>query len=532
MDDLKARDDALFEALGKSKKQKKRKKLITTVSVIAIAAVLLVVLVSVLRKQVDETMSAMDDEVLTYTVAYGSISTTVSGSGTITDVDTEELTVPDGVEILEVLVKSNTQVHEGDVLATVDTASVVRAMADLQAEIDTLDLRLSSSGSDKVSTYLNAGVSGRVKKIYAQKGDDVAACMSANGALAVFSQDGYMALDLQADALQVGDSVTVVRADGSEISGSVEKASGGTATILVSDNGPELEETVTVKSSDGTELGSGVLYIHNPLSVTGFTGTIYSVNVRENQYVYAGNTVFTLTDTSYSANYDSILAERRDKEETLLILMSLYRSGALCAPFDGTVLSVEYDSSASQSSPYAAQSTAGVDGTQVLTMSRDEQMSVTVSVDETDILALQVGQEAVITIESLGGVSCSGVVTEVDKTAVSDSGVTAYSATVTFDKAENMLSGMTADVKVTITGIDHVLIVPVDAVHRTSSGAYVYTSYDEEAKEFGGTVNVTTGVETEDYIEIVSGLREGDAVCYIKNEKAETQNSALLMGRG
>ena len=111
---------------------------------------------------------------LSHTVTTGTISTVVSGSGNLTDVDLEAITVPDGVEITEVLVKANDTVAVGDILATVDMASVVSAMADLQAEIEALDEQISDAEDDEASDVIYAGVSGRVKAIFAEADDEVA----------------------------------------------------------------------------------------------------------------------------------------------------------------------------------------------------------------------------------------------------------------------------------------------------------------------------------------------------------------------
>ena len=134
------RDDALFEALGKNKKRKRRKIIITVVSIVLILAMIAVVGVSFLQRRVREQFATTSGEILSYEVTTGSISTVVSGSGSLTDVDLESITVPTGVEITEVKVKRNQTVAEGDILATVNMASVISAMADLQTQIEELDL--------------------------------------------------------------------------------------------------------------------------------------------------------------------------------------------------------------------------------------------------------------------------------------------------------------------------------------------------------------------------------------------------------
>ena len=495
------RDDALFEALGKNKKRKKRKIILTVVAILLILAVIAVVGVSILQRRVREQFASNQGEVLSYEVSTGSISTVVSGSGSLTDVDLESITVPEGVEITEVKVKRNQTVAKGDILATVDMASVISAMADLQVQIEELDDQLSDAEDDTASTRINAGVTGRVKAVFGEKGADVADVMYEHGALALISLDGYMAVDIETDALATGDSVTVSLSDGKEVSGTVESVIGSTATVLVSDNGPKYDDSVTVLKEDGTELGSGNLYIHSSLRVTAFSGTISQVNVAENSKVYDSTRLFTLKDTAYSANYNSLLRQRGELEETLLELLTIQRDGAVLAGMDGSVYTVDY-----------TEDTV----TSVATLSPDEKMSVTISVDESDILSLELGQTVTVTVKSVSEEETfAGTLTEINRTS---SSAGTYSAVIELEKAEGMLSGMTASVSVRIEGVDDAILIPIEALRKTSDGAYVYTSYNEEFQEYGGKVDVVTGLENSTYVEIKSGLKVGDTVYYTEQE--------------
>ena len=494
------KDDLLFEALGKNKKRKKRKIIITVVSIVVVLAIIAAVGVSFLQRRVREEFASDRGEVLSYEVSTGSVSTVVSGSGSLTDVDLEAITVPEGVEITDVLVRTNQSISAGDILATVNMASVISAMADLQTQIEDLDSQLSDAEDDAASTAVNAGVTGRVKAIFAEAGADVADLMYEKGALALLSLDGYMAVDIESDALSVGDSVSIVLSDGEEVSGTVEPSVGGKASILLSDNGPEYEEAVTVLDSEGSELGSGTLYIHSPLRITGYTGTISSVNTSLNAKVYSSTRLFTLKDTAYSANYNSLLRERAELEETLLQLLTIQRDGALLAAADGSVYSVDYSES---------------DTTAVVTLSADKKMSVTISVNESDILSLALGQTVTVSVPSVSEDSFAGTLTEINRTS-SSSGV--YSAVIELEKAEGMLSGMTASASVRIEGVDDAILIPIEALHKTSDGAYVYTSYNEEYQEYGGRVDVVTGLENSSYVEIKSGLSVGDTVYYTEQE--------------
>lgn len=496
-------DDALFEALGKSRKAKKRKSIRTVLIIAAVLVAALTAGVSILQRQVRKQFTSSSQEVLRAAAERGTISTVVSGSGTLTNVDTETVSVPTGVEVTEILVEFGDTVSEGDLLATVDMASVRTAMSDLQGEIENLDDQIADADGDTVSSYVSAGVPGRVKAIYAEKGKLVEDVMVEHGGLAEISLDGCMAADIETDALSEGDRVTVGLSDGEETEGTVEKTVGGTATVLVTDNGPENGEAVTVKSESGAELGSGTLYIHNALTVTGYAGTVSTVDAVLNQKVYASTTLFTLKDTSTSASYDALLRERSEKEETLLKLLQIQRSNGLTAPISGSVYSVaDLDDE------------DGEEITDIVVLSPDVSMSVTISVDEADILALELGQEADVTVSSVSDETLSGVVTEIDKTSASGD----YTAVITLDKVTGMLPGMTASVDVRIEGVDDAILIPVDALHQTSSGYYVYTSYDEDTQEYGGKVDVVPGLSNSNYVEIKSGLSEGDVVYYTESQ--------------
>ena len=497
--------EALFETLSKNKKKRRRRVIRTVLIVIAVVALILVGLVFSLRRKVERRFAGADAEVLCYEVTTGTIHTTVSGSGTLTQVDVENITVPQGVEITDVLVESRDSVKKGDILATVDMATVMTALSDVQEQLDDLDKDIADAKGDTVGSNVTAGVGGRVKRLLAEAGTDVTACMAENGALAYISLDGYMAVEIQTDALTKGAEVSVLRADGTELSGTVDSAIGGRATVLVTDNGPKFDEEVTVQL-DGSPVGTGKLYIHSPLAVTGYAGTVKGVSVAENTKVYGNTTLFTLKDTSFSANYDTLLRQRQDLEETLLELLAIYRVGAVAAPFDGSISAVMYNED------------LGKGQTDILTLYPNEKMSITIAVDETDILALKEGQEAEVEISSVSEEIFPGTVTEISREATTSSGVTVYSAEITVDNVPGMLPGMTAEVDVKIEGVENAIIIPLEALRQTSAISYVFTTYDPETKQYGGMVEVTTGMQNDTQVEVLSGLQVGDSVYYTEQE--------------
>ena len=141
-------------------------------------------------------------------------------------------------------------------------------------------------------------------------------------------------------------------------------------------------------------------------------------------------------------------------------------------------------------------------------------MTIDVSVDDTDILSLSEGQTATVTIDSLDQ-TVDGTITDIDKTGTTSDGVTYYTAEVTIDKADGMLSGMSASVVISIQSVDDAILIPVEALNNTGSTYFVYTTLDEDTDTPGGMVEVTVGITNSTYVQITSGLSEGDTV-YMK----------------
>ena len=488
---------------------------IIIIAVIAIAA--LTGLALWLRSRVASQFGRQNDtEISSAAVTRGSISTSVYGSGRLSDDDVETLDIPSGVELTDIPVSAGDKVEAGDVLASVDLGTVLSAMSDVNDEIASVDTKLASTANTSTTGYISSSVSGRVKKVYAASGDNVAALMYKYGALALLSLDGYMAVDIDADGLTAGDTLSAVTASGTALDATVSDITGSTATVLVSDASVLYGESVTVYSADGTELGTGEAYIHDELKIVGYTGTVAYVSVTEGSAVGAGATLMTLSNTATGAEYNELLSQRSELEDTLKTLINIYNEGALCAEFGGTVIAV--NAVTADEAKSAASTDTEDDSEQSFTLSPDSTMSMSVMVDETEILSVSIGQSAEVSVDAIDGETFTGTVTGIDRAGTSSSGVTVYTAEVSIPKADGMLAGMSASATISIEGVENALLVPADAVNRSSSGYYVYTSCDEESGTLGGMVEVTVGITNSNYAEILSGLGEGDTVYYIEKE--------------
>lgn len=506
--------------------KRRRKKMKTSTIIKIVVAVVLVgaILTGVIlyfRDQVKSKYSSTSDsDIKSASVESSSISTTVYGTGRLTDDNTKTQYVPDGVTVTEVKVETGDKVTEGQELALVNLSTVMTAMSETQASIDALDKQLKTAAEDEIDSTIKSTVAGRIKKVFVAAGDDVSSAMVENSALILMSVDGYMAVDVESKTLNVGDKVSVVTSNSKKYTGTVDSKTGNKVTVVITDDGTKFGDEVTVSNTDGTQIGTGTLYIHDEFAIVGFAGTVKSISVSENQKVSSGKTLITLSNTSYTANYDKILSQRKELESTLLSLVEIYRNGSILADYEGTVRTV----------PTTEDEESSDEATNYFGITPDKTMSISVSIDETDILSLSVGQKVDVTVESVGDDTFEGEITAIDKTGTSSDGVTTFTATVQIEKVDGMLSGMSASASITIESVENALIIPLDALKQTSSTAYVYTSYDEESGTLGGMKEVEIGISNSSYVEITSGLAEGDVVYY--QEKKTSSSSGFSFPGG
>ena len=506
------------------KKNRRRKTLSAVLVVLAILIAGAAVGVKYLRQHVTENYgSKSSDEAQKTTVTVGSISTTISGSGTLSAQETEEVTLPTGIQLRSLCVAEGDTVAEGDILAYLDLTSVMSAMNELQTQLEELDDDLADAAKDTVDSMVKSTVAGRVKAIYCVDGDSVLSVMYEHGALMTLSLDGYMAVNIPAKGVAAGDQVTVTLSDGTAYPGAVDQVQGEEAVVLLTDDKSLLGDAAIVTDGAGNKLGSGELYIHQPLNITGYAGTVGRLSVAENALVTRNRTLLYLSDTTFTANYDALLQQRAQAAEDLNELIGLYRTGVVLAPVGGKVETLTEEEETVEGEEAAEEWTVAV-------IRPQEKMIVTASIDESDILSVELGQSASVTISSISDDPFTGEVTAIEKTGTSTSGVTGYAVEVTLDRTEKMLTRMSATVAIRIEGVDDALLLPEAAVTKTRTSAYVYTSVNETSGELEGMVEVKTGLTGGGYVEITEGLKEGDTVYYTK--KQSNDFSSFMGGFG
>ena len=149
------------------------------------------------------------------------------------------------------------------------------------------------------------------------------------------------------------------------------------------------------------------------------------------------------------------------------------------------------------------------------TVSPDETMNLSISVDELDILSIAEGQRADITFDALENQTFTGTVTSISGTASVNGGVAKYTVEIEMEKDDNMRIGMNASATIKVEDAEDILLIPSEALQERGDSTFVYTGQSEDGT-LTDEVEVETGLSDGSNVEITSGLSEDDTVYYTR----------------
>ena len=131
-------------------------------------------------------------------------------------------------------------------------------------------------------------------------------------------------------------------------------------------------------------------------------------------------------------------------------------------------------------------------------------------VDEIDVLRIELGTPAEVTLDALEGRTLAGGVSFIDAAASNNQGVVSIPVKVRLDNPGDLQipKGVSAVATITISEVRDVLLVPQRALRGTFSAPTLQVMVGEETTE----VPVTIG-ESDDFMVVIeSGVSEGDMV--------------------
>ncbi|MCL2367642.1 MAG: HlyD family secretion protein [Oscillospiraceae bacterium] len=147
------------------------------------------------------------------------------------------------------------------------------------------------------------------------------------------------------------------------------------------------------------------------------------------------------------------------------------------------------------------------------TVATGDVMYLAITIDERDILDIQVGQRAEVRLDALPDEVFFGEISRVSATGTAGGGGARYAVEVRLPRAEQMRPGMSASAVITTEEITDILILPLEAIQEEGMEIYVYTALDGQTPI--NPVPVQTGLSDGVYVEILHGLTAGDTAFYI-----------------
>lgn len=491
----------------------------------------------------------------TAVVTKGTITSELSSSGVISPKDTYSLTSLVEGEVISADFEEGDQVTEGQILYQIDVSSMESELKSASTSLERAQKKYEKAQEDyneAVSDYsgntYKATRTGYIRELNIQAGDQV----GQNTDIASIYNDQIMKIRVpflaqEAAAIGAGNQAVLTLTDTEEQINGVVTAVSNMDEVL---DGGRIVRYVTIEAANPgglTSSHSAVAEINGMVCTAEgsfeaatdlvmkadlpFSVEVEAMLVHEGNYVTEGTPIFRIASKDAEDLLDTYQDAMAQAEESLESAQSKvdstkesYDNYTITAPISGQVItkSVKEGDTISRNS--------GSSDTTLAVIYDLSQLTFEMSVDELDVRSVQVGQKVSVTADALEGQTFAGTVTNVSLESVQSNGVTNYPVTVTLDETGDLLPGMNVDGVILLDQTEDALMIPIDSLMR---GNRVYVK-DDTVKEAEGSVpagfravEVETGLTNDDYVEIVSGLAEGEEV-YVNESSKSTD--AFMMG--
>lgn len=509
------------------KNKKVRRIVMAAVAVVVIAGGSLGIVLAATSKSTTSTTTFKATQAST-----GTISNYISASGTAQNSSEFSLTAANAGTVDSVSVSQGDTVTKGQVLAHINDTTSTANLLTKQKALTSAQSDLSSAKESLNNLYTTAIAAGRIKSVKVEAGDDASAIGSAYGYLMMLSISGETQVSISNPQVTVasGDAVNVT-VGSSTYSGTVSSASAsgntggssGGVTILVSSDVPAVGATATV-TKNGSTVGTGTIALTSDaikISASGSSGgssgnsssKIAAVYVTEGQSVSKGAKLLKYDDTSVQKSITQAQQEVDQAQSDLNNAQTAVDKDTIVSPIDGVVAELDVKSGDNVQN-----------GGSIATVLDPNQMQTTLSVDETDISSVKVGQSVNVTLDAISGKTFTGTVTKVSTLGTTSNNVTTYSVVVTIASPTGINVGMTTNAKIITESKENAVVVPASAVLEVSgTTGYVIKSSSisgitklanmttaELVQRYGTKVSI--GLSNSDKVEITSGVSNGETM--------------------
>lgn len=212
------------------------------------------------------------------------------------------------------------------------------------------------------------------------------------------------------------------------------------------------------------------------------------------------NSSQTLT-TSEQRNVEKEQLDLNNSVLTVEIQDIALQNTALYSPFEGVLTT-------------APTSVAGMQvlGSDYFEIVNPETLTFRAAVDESDISNIKIGQQATLILDAYEDTEIKTQVSYISYTSAETSSGTAFIVEFKLTQAELdqiLRIGMNGDIKILLEEKDAVLTIPsISLIQRDDTNYVMVKSGENESEER----EVQIGLETDNFIEIISGLSESDEV--------------------
>ena len=174
-------------------------------------------------------------------------------------------------------------------------------------------------------------------------------------------------------------------------------------------------------------------------------------------------------------------------------------NATLRAPFDGVVVAVNIEAGQQVNA-----------NTEAIEIADPTVVEVSGSVDEIDVLFLQTGAEAYVTLEALGTEILRGTVSSIAASGTAQQGIVTYPVTIQVESTDDIQlpEGLSATAQVIIREQTDALLVPLQALYGTVQAPMVRVVVGVNVTERP----VTLGINDDFWVVVEEGLREGETV--------------------
>ncbi|MBU6414725.1 efflux RND transporter periplasmic adaptor subunit [Patescibacteria group bacterium] len=140
------------------------------------------------------------------------------------------------------------------------------------------------------------------------------------------------------------------------------------------------------------------------------------------------------------------------------------------------------------------------------------------AVSEADVAKIKLENEVEITLDAYGNDVFKGEVVSADPAAIFTQGVASYRVVVQFsENDERVKEGMTANMNIITEKRENALAVPASAIIQRGGERFVLVDFGSGSTK---ETKIETGIRgSNDMVEVVSGLKEGDRIIFFGGSK-------------